>query len=185
MKPNDISPYAYRAADLPTKKQTHFAYRPDGNERAVIASDLGLLSLKKLSFVGEISPLGRRDWRLTAKLGASIVQGCVVTLDPVPTRIDAVITREFHRELAAATGDEFEMPADDEIEELGDYIDAYLIMQEALAIEMPDYPRSSKVKVEDLNFTEPGKQAMSDDDAKPFAALAAMMKPSENTENEG
>ena len=89
MNTNKISPHAYRVADLPTKKQTRFSFRPDGNERASIAKTMGLKSLKKLSFEGEISPRGRKDWRLTAKLGASITQNCVVTLDPVNTRIDA------------------------------------------------------------------------------------------------
>ena len=74
------------------------------------------------------------------------------------------------------------MPEDETIEELGEYIDPYSIMQEVLAIEMPDYPRATNASVEDSVFTEPGKDAMTDDDAKPFAALAGLMKTSENPE---
>lgn len=185
MTPNENSPHAYRVADLPTKRQTRFAYRPDANERSEIAKALGLQGLKKLSFTGEISPLGRRDWRLTAKLGASITQGCVVTLEPVNTRIDAEITREFHKELGEPTGDEFEMPEDDTVEELGDFIDPYLIMQESLAIEMPDYPRSPTAEAANTIVTEPGKAAMTDDDAKPFAVLADLLKSGGNPQNEG
>ncbi len=185
MNTNKISPHAYRVADLPAKKQTRFSFRPDGNERAAIAKSMGLKSLKKLSFEGEISPRGRKDWRVTAKLGASITQNCVVTLDPVNTRIDALIKRDFQKELAEPIGDEFEMPEDETIEELGEYIDPYEIMQEVLAIEMPDYPRAAKAEIEDSIFTEPGKEAMSDDDAKPFAGLASLMKSSGNGENQG
>lgn len=185
MKPNELSPHAYRVADLPTKKQTHFAYRPDSNERAKIAQALGLLGLKKLSFEGVIAPFGRRDWRLSATLGASISQECVVTLQPVNTRIDASVERAFHKELAEPKGDEFEMPDDDTVEELGEYIDPYQIMQEALVIEMPDYPRVAAAEIEESVFTEPGKDAMTDEDAKPFASLAALLKPGDTSETDG
>lgn len=185
MKTHENSPFAYRVADLPTKKPTRFKLQPNAPERNQIAEALGLRAMKKLSFEGEIVPKGKRDWQMTAKLGASITQSCVVTLDPVNTRIDTVVTRDFVRELATPTGDEFEMPEDDSVEELGEFIDPFFIMQEALAIAAPDYPRAKNASIEESVFTEPGRQAMTDEDAKPFAALASLIKQTENPENKG
>jgi uncharacterized metal-binding protein YceD (DUF177 family) len=185
MKPNQISPNAYRVADLPSKKVTRFSIRPDGNHRNNTSQLLGFEGIKKLDFTGEIAPMGKRDWRLSGKLGATVTQSCVVTLKPVTTRIDISVTREFLSEKPEPTGDEYEITEDDSIEELGEFIDAYSVMQEALAIAAPDYPRVANAQLEDSVYTEPGKIALTDEDAKPFAALANLIKQTENPEKEG
>lgn len=185
MKTLENSPFAYRVADLPAKKPTRFRLLPNSPQRAEIAEALGVIAVKKLTFEGEITPKGKQDWRLTAKLGSSVSQSCVVSLRQVNTRIDVEITRDFVRELEAPTGDEFEMPDDDSVEELGEYIDPFFVMQEALAIAIPDYPRAENAAIEESVFTEPGQKAMTDEDAKPFAALAGLMKQAENPEKEG
>ena len=185
MKTLENSPFAFRVADLPTKKPTRFKILPNSPQREEIARALGLVAVKKLNFEGEITPKGKRDWRLTAKLGSSVTQSCVVSLKPVNTRIDTTISRDFVREASAPTGDEFEMPEDDNIEELGEFIDPYFVMQEALTIAIPDYPRAENAEIEESVFTKPGQKAMTDEEAKPFAALAGLMKQVENPENEG
>ena len=47
-------------------------------------------------------------------------------------------------------------------------------MVEALALALPPWPRAEGVDAVALSVTEPGKQAMTDDDAKPFAALKSL-----------
>lgn len=185
MKTLENSPFAYRVADLPAKKPTRFKLQPNAPQRENVAQALGIVAVKKLNFEGEITPKGKRDWHLTAKLGASVTQSCVVSLKPVNTRIDIVISRDFVSEIQAPVGDEFEMPEDDSVEELGEFIDPFYVMQEALSIAIPDYPRAGNATIEESVFTEPGQKAMSDDDAKPFAALAGLMKEAENPENDG
>ena len=48
------------------------------------------------------------------------------------------------------------------------------VLAEALALALPDYPRGDEEVIGEQVFTEPGKEAMTDEDAKPFAGLAAL-----------
>ncbi|WP_170338229.1 YceD family protein [Ruegeria arenilitoris] len=163
-----------RVADLPQNSPTAFELRPPSRQLEEIRDALGLLGLRKLSFVGELRAQGKRDWVLTAKLGATVIQPCVVTLDPVTTRIEAPVRRVFMANWSEPDEPEFEMPEDDETEALGPEIDLDQVMREALSLALPQYPRKDGAHLGDANYTEPGKQAMTDEDAKPFAGLASL-----------
>ncbi|GAA6158256.1 YceD family protein [Ruegeria sp. HU-ET01832] len=163
-----------RVADLPQNTSTPFDLRPDAKELAVIREDLGLLGLRKLSFVGDVRAEGKRDWMLAGKLGATVIQPCVVTLEPVTTRIDVPVTRVYLADWTDPDEEEFEIPEGDESEPLGHEIDPGLVMTEALSLALPQYPRKDGAELEQADYTEPGKQAMTDEDAKPFAGLASL-----------
>ncbi|MBC7181913.1 MAG: DUF177 domain-containing protein, partial [Roseovarius sp.] len=75
-----------RVADLSARRPVSFDLAPDAAEMARISEDLGLLGLRKLRFRGTLTAEGRADWLLQADLGATVIQPCVVTLDPVQTR---------------------------------------------------------------------------------------------------
>jgi len=170
----NISPHSLRVADLPTRKPSRFSITPTAEQKAIIAEALGIVGIRKLTFQGELAPSGKRDWQLKAKLGATVVQSCVVTLEPVTTRIDSHLKRGFLAQFNAPSDSEVEMPEDDSVDELGEYIDPYEVMIEALSIELPDFPRKPDAELEEANFTEPGQSPMTDDDARPFAALAEL-----------
>ena len=163
---------AFRVADLPQNTPTPFDLRPGGTELAALAAALGVNSLRKLRFTGEVSARGKRDWQLTAKLGATVIQDCVVTLEPVTTRIDRPVALTFVAGLEMPEDAEAEMPEDDSVEALGSHIDPQAVMVEALALAIPDYPRKENAELGTANFTEPGREAMTDEDTKPFAGLA-------------
>ena len=165
-----------RVADLPKNRPTEFALRPDDATLDALREELGLLALRKLTFSGRVTPQGALGWRLTGALGATVVQPCVVTLDPVTTRIDEDVERRYLPDARppSAGPDEMEMPEDDSVEPLGDRIDVFAVMTEALAIALPLYPRKSEVGTGDAAFAEPGVTPMSDEDAKPFAGLKAL-----------
>lgn len=163
-----------RLADLTTRKATQFDLTPTPEERRAVAQALGIIGIKKLRFTGELSPMGRTDWNLTAKLGATVVQECVVTLDPVTTRIDESVTRTYMAELPEIEASEVEMPEDDTIDPLPASVDLAEIMIEALALTLPAYPRSPDADLGAIIYTEPGSQPMTDDDAKPFAGLGSL-----------
>ena len=91
---------------------------PDAAGRAAVAAHLGIPALRKLRLEGRLAPEGRRDWRLDAILGATVVQDCVVTLDPVTTRIDEPVVRRYLAALEPPPPGESEMPEDDEAEPL-------------------------------------------------------------------
>ncbi|MFO8124956.1 YceD family protein [Yoonia sp.] len=163
-----------RLADLATRKPTDFELVPTPDERKAIAAELGILGIKKLRFAGALTPQGRQDWTLTADLGATVVQECVVTLEPVTTRIDAKLTRSYVADMPEIEAAEVEMPVEDTVEELPETLDLAQVMIEALALELPLYPRAEGAALPDAVFTEPGIAPMTDDEAKPFAGLGAL-----------
>ncbi|KUJ80833.1 hypothetical protein AVO45_07330 [Ruegeria marisrubri] len=164
---------ALRVADLPQNSPTPFALRPDSEALAALKQELGLLGLRKVSFSGEIRAQGKSDWVLTGKLGATVVQPCVITLEPVTTRIDTDVRRVFLADWREPESEEVEV-TDDEAEALGAEIDPGAVMVEALSLALPQYPRKEGAGLGQAVYTEPGKQAMTDDDAKPFAGLAGL-----------
>lgn len=170
----DPTQFLRRLADLSPHAPHRFELSPDDSARAALAAELDLLGLRKLRFAGTLQAQGKRDWRLTAQLGATVIQPCVVTLEPVTTRIEAQVDRLYTAEFDAPSEDEVEMPEDDSREPLPEMVDLFAVMAEALALNLPLYPRKSDADLGEAVFTEPGKQAMRDEDARPFAGLAAL-----------
>lgn len=169
------SPSALRVGDLNQNTKTAFALRPDADHLSAIAVELDLTALRKLSFEGHVAAAGAQDWQLIGRLGATVVQPCVVTLEPVTTRIDADVTRLFMASPDLPDDEvEAEMPDDDRVEALGQWIDPAQVMIEALALEVPDYPRKDDAHLGQMVYTKPGEAAMTDEDARPFAGLAAL-----------
>ncbi|MGJ8627764.1 MAG: YceD family protein [Sulfitobacter sp.] len=163
---------ALRVADLSQNADNAFELRPDAETMRALAEALELSSLRKLSFVGRIVSMGKTDWQLEARLGATVVQPCVVTLEPVTTRIDTNVLRRFISDYSDPDEPEAEMPEDETSERLGQWIDPAVAMHEALALAVPDYPRKEDAELGQLVYTKPGETPMTDEDARPFAGLA-------------
>lgn len=170
-----LKPGEFRVSDLPSRRATAFDLRPDADARAAIAARLDLLAVKKLRFEGEISAEGAKGWTLTARLGATVVQACVVTLGPVTTRIDEAVERIYlpddHFDDIEA-GSEMEMPEDTNTERLGQVISAFEAMIESLSLSLPQYPRAKDAELGEAVFAKDGVAPLRDDDTKPFAGLA-------------
>ncbi|MEW9918708.1 DUF177 domain-containing protein [Marimonas sp. MJW-29] len=173
MARNAPSDTALRVADLSQSAEHAFALKPDAEALAELARALDVTSLRKLRFEGRLRPLGKSDWMLEGKLGATVVQPCVVTLEPVTTRIDVDVTRRYLRDYKDPDEPEAEMPEDDTAEPLGAWIDPGQVMEEALALAIPDYPRKDAAELGQMVYTKPGEAPMTGEDAKPFAGLAA------------
>ena len=160
-----------RATGLP------FSIVPSAEARKEIAERLGISAVRKLRFEGDLTAEGGADWRLDARLGATVVQPCVVTNEPVTTRIDDDVGRLFTAnppDIPDEAEAEIEIPEDTDVEPLGRTIDLHAVMEEALALALPLYPRTDGADLGEAVFTEPGKAAMTDEDAHPFAALKAI-----------
>ncbi len=170
-----------RVADLRQDKPVGFELAPSAEERGAIAEELELIALKKLSFKGALDRVSDGKLTLTATLGATVVQPCVICLDPVTTRVEADVTRTYLADLPEIELDEIEMPEDDAEEPMPLEIDLAAVMIEALALNLPLYPKAEGAELGDAVYAEPGVQPMRDEDAKPFAGLkdlrAAMDKP--------
>lgn len=169
------SPTSFRAAELAQNSATPFELRTNAEQNTAIAGELGLLDLRKLRFVGRIKASGQSDWILNATLGATVVQPCSVTLEPVTTRIDTTVERMFLKEIEVYEGEEeVEMPEDERTERLGQWIDVEAVMIEALSLALPEYPRKDGADLGQAIFTEEGAAPMTDEAARPFAGLAAL-----------
>jgi uncharacterized metal-binding protein YceD (DUF177 family) len=161
-------------ARLSRGAQTTFMLTPEAPERAALAAELGLQALRKLRFAGRLIPEGRRDWRLEAELGATVVQACVITAEPVTTRIDEAVLRRYMAELPEPEGDEVEIPEDDSVEPLPVMLDLAAVMAEALALALPIYPKAPGAALGEARFAAPGTEPMSDDAARPLSGLSAL-----------
>ncbi|MHA6261665.1 YceD family protein [Arenibacterium sp. CAU 1754] len=165
---------ALRVADLAQNRPTPFDLRPNAEQMQALAQETDLIALRKLTFSGEVKSQGKQDWVLTGHLGATVVQPCVVTLEPVTTRIETDVQRTYLTEMPEADAAEVEMPEDDTIERLGTHIDPAVVMAEALVLALPLYPRKEGADLGEAVFTEPGQTPMRDEDTKPFAGLSQL-----------
>lgn len=161
-----------RLAKLDRSRPTAFDLVPDAATRAALVRELDLAALRKLRFAGRLIPTGRADWRLEGELGATLVQPCGITLEPVTTRIDDPVERSYLADIAVNDSPaEQEMPQDDSIEPLPDTLDLAAVMTEALMLAVPDFPRAPGAGMGEITAAAPGTAPLTDDDTKPFAGL--------------
>jgi hypothetical protein len=136
------------AHDLPA---TGRPFRIDAgvDERRALAQRFDLIAVDNLWAEGIVRPeaAGRRI-RVEGRLVADVVQTCVVSLDPVPSHIDAAFDRLYGRDV----GEEWEEGAGDAVfVDLGgdllaepldsDVLDLGVAAAEQLALELDPYPR--------------------------------------------
>lgn len=167
---------AFKVSDLPQNRATSFVIQPDAKVLETLAQELDIKGLKKLRFTGKITAKGQRDWQLSASLGATVQQDCVVTLEPMSTRIDEKVERIFVSGLSEPDDPEVEMEEDERVEPLQDKIDPSVVMIEALSLLIPTYPRKEGAELGEAVYAEPGVAPMREEDTKPFAGLAALKK---------
>lgn len=115
-------------------------------------------------------------WLATGQLRAALAQPCVATGEPVPERIKEPFSIRFEREgTMAGEGTEHELEIDaqdaDVVEFSGERIDLGEAMAETLALAVNPYPRSADA---DAWLNRMGVK--SEEEAGPFAALAALKK---------
>ena len=177
--PTRLPRHIVRLSDPGQRQATRFDLSPEAEERAAVAADLGIQGVKKLRFEGWLRPEGRQDWRLEGQLGATVVQESVVSLEPVTTRIDEKVERRYVADFVEPEPSESEMPEDDTIEELPASLDLGEVMLEALALALPPYPRAPGEELGEIVVTEPGAEPLTEEKAKPFAALKDAIKPRE------
>jgi uncharacterized metal-binding protein YceD (DUF177 family) len=178
MARTDTSTPRLRIADLNERRPTRFELMFDAAQIRQFTEELDLISLKKLRFKGELVAKGRDQWELTAELGATVQQDCVISFVPVNTRIDEIIIRRYVPkavfEQIAEDEEIVKVSGDDAMDILPAEIDLLEVFRETLVLALPDYPRAEGVELGERVFSEEGVKAMRDADAKPFAGLAAL-----------
>ena len=160
--------------NLPQRKLTRFSLDLDATAVAALATRLDLMALRKLRFAGTLTPISGTDWQLDAKLGATVVQPCRVTLDPVTTRLDETVTRRYVAHFTPPAETEAEMPEDDTQEPLPSSLDLVAVMEEALALALPAFPRGDAPAQSVTTAAPAGVAPITKASAKPFAGLAGL-----------
>ena len=148
---------------------------PSEDETNAMAALFDVVSIRKMRFTGAISPYEDEGWLLEGKLGVTVSQNCVVTLERIRTRLDLDVRRIF---TPMAEPDENEITLDashnDELEPLGKEIDLGLVAMEALALAIPEYPRTERAELPESSFSPPDTGDIEEEAPKPFAGLAAL-----------
>ncbi|OYX24646.1 MAG: hypothetical protein B7Z10_08770 [Rhodobacterales bacterium 32-66-7] len=170
--PNPAPLIRFRTGALSPRRPTRFDFQPDGPALAALAAELGLLAVHRLRFQGDITPAGRGEFALTGTLTADASQACVVTLEPVETRVRDSVSRRYVPDLADPEGDEVEMAPDDTVEPLPEVIDIAEIAAEALLLALPLYPRAPGAELGTTLHAGDGVTPLADSDLRPFAGLA-------------
>ncbi|WP_423606661.1 YceD family protein [Sphingomonas sp. MS122] len=143
----------------------------DAAERTALARRFGLIAIERL--VADYAV--RRDAAgIVARghLSGAVVQPCSVTGDPVPAKIEEDFAIRFLPE-GSESGDEVELSEDDcdTVFYTGGAIDLGEAAAETLALALDPFPRSPGAEAV---LREAG--VLSEDEAGPFAALAALRK---------
>jgi uncharacterized metal-binding protein YceD (DUF177 family) len=157
------------------------ALKATPQERDALAAFLGIPAVETATGEFVVSRWRGRGLAVTGTVSADVLQTCVVTLDPVATRIEEPVESYFapapsaHR--AAARQDDSEITSLDVDELIDDRIDVGVLMAEHLALGLPAYPRKPGVVFQpetDENGGEPDRSA--------FAALSKLRNRREDGE---
>ena len=173
----DESRLLVEIAKLSGIRTNKFDIRLNTEDRARLAEEAGVRLVAKLRFAGEIIAVPPGDWLLRAKLGATVVQPCVVTLNPVKTRMDSAVERRYSPIYATpAPGSCVPIPDNENLEPIKEEIDLWEIICESLVLVLPLYPRCPDVGMEESAlWSEPDRQEF-DKPEKPFAILSEFRK---------
>ncbi|MEQ8585866.1 MAG: DUF177 domain-containing protein [Thalassobaculaceae bacterium] len=156
-------------------------------ERAALAERFGLLELS--AFTAEATLRRRKDigWiELKGRLHATVVQECVVTLEPVVNTVEGEIDELFDDSAAQRTGDRRDAnerievdldPVADEPEPLdAETLDVGEIVAQVLSLSIEPYPRAPGVADGDgaHGTAAAGQDGQGNGEPSPFAALALL-----------
>jgi uncharacterized metal-binding protein YceD (DUF177 family) len=138
------------------------------DERVGLAQALDVLSCEEAKADYRIRALGEGCYRMTGKISALLTQKCVVTLEPVPERIEEDIDIEFRppASLPEADAAEAEVLSAPDIEPLehGSF-DVGRVVFETLSAALDAYPRKKGAR---FDWEDPAGAA---ETSGPFAAL--------------
>lgn len=144
-------------------------------ERAAIARWSGIVSLERFEAKVEIGKLAPNRFGLSFLLSADLTQACVVTLDPVTSRMERRFARELHfqgvgrHRAAADSGPELALDAEEEGPEEIDSLHYDLAgpLLEEFILSLEPYPRCPGVEFSPQSGTPEQPES-------PFAVLKTL-----------
>jgi uncharacterized metal-binding protein YceD (DUF177 family) len=144
--------WTVRVEDVPARGLVWSAIAtPD--ERHRVAKALDIKSLAALSAEGRIEAIAGGCYRVKATLKAELVQACVITLEPVPGRIDEPLRVEFRpgdmvEDELSTTPD---IDAEFDVEAIvNGHLETGRVVYEQLASSLNPYPRAPGAGLPDV-----------------------------------
>lgn len=166
---------AVRAADVPPEG-VEGRLTADAGQRAAIADALDLVSLDALTFDYRVRRSGRGRLKLDGRLEASVVQSCVITLEPLENMVSEEVSLDFWPPEEIAGLEQTAAPAEFEIglegpEPLEDgTLDIGQLAYETLASSLDPYPRKPGAVFEEESRPRDAHEV----EDSPFAALRSL-----------
>jgi uncharacterized metal-binding protein YceD (DUF177 family) len=144
-------------------------------ERTALAKRFDLVDLPALKAYLTLIPGPQQTIGVTGAIVAEVVQRCVVTLEPVASRLEIDVKIVF----IPSKSDRDKMPLSDELDDefeffSGGKIDIGEIVSQQLGVALNPYPRKADAA---LTVTEFGKNI---EKQRPFAKLATAVKSKKN-----
>jgi uncharacterized metal-binding protein YceD (DUF177 family) len=173
---DEVPPLSWRvpASHLAGEGQ-HVRFVAGAEERSRLARHAGILAVDSLTVEGEMRPWAG-GVEIELRLQACVVQACVVSLAPVPQRIDEPIVRRFLP--PTRLGDGLAGPVVIDIAEedppeplAGDMVDLGPVITEHLVLALEPYPRAPGAVL-------PAESAGAAPEPSPFAVLKRLKDPS-------
>jgi hypothetical protein len=143
----------------------------DDAARHAIVKAAGLAALPRLEAGFDLTRQGADGLRAVGRVSATVVQNCVVTLEPIESEIDEAVDLIFLPDAAPATRamDVQVLETDDPPETIRDgIIDLGAVATEFLVLGLDPYPRKPGAVFDAPPAGDPA--------GHPFAALAALKK---------
>jgi uncharacterized metal-binding protein YceD (DUF177 family) len=145
----------------------------DADERAALSKRFGLLALDSLEADVAYVRHGR-SIDVHGRVTAELTQSCVVTLEPLASRIDEPFSVTFDPNLVPESEDVVELTPDELADEedvqplIGDVIDLGETVAECLGLAIEPYPRKAGSEIDPRYAQAPGA---ADPESGPFAVL--------------
>ncbi|MFQ5939552.1 MAG: DUF177 domain-containing protein [Alphaproteobacteria bacterium] len=144
-------------------------------ERAALARRFALLALDSLTAEVRLQPGGTGNViRLRAQFRADVVQSCVVTLQPVASRIEESVELSFIRveSVPKVTAVAVAPEGEDPPEPLqGEEIDLGEVVAEQLGVRLEPYPRRPGATFVPVGFATGAEMGEEGKEGHPFAVL--------------
>jgi uncharacterized metal-binding protein YceD (DUF177 family) len=173
-RPSPKLPWSFpvAVADIP-ETGLRVDFTADRRTREAVAALAGVIDVSRLEAGFDLTRQGRDGLHASGRVTASVVQNCVVTLEPIENEIDETINLSFTPPSGAPTtkgaAAYHAMDAEDPPEALKDgSVDLGAVATEFLLLGIDPYPRK-----EGATFDAP---AFSDPAGHPFATLQALKK---------
>ena len=169
-----------RFSEINQAKSFEFNLKLSSEKVFKLITQLDLITLKKVSLIGKLSPLSSKEWSLKAELRATVKQKCVISFKPVQTVINERINRTFSplavQNASIDHSDDGISPVtfDDSLQEISDEIDLAEIIFEELLLILPLYPKFEDAELGVYTATEPGAEPLNNENLKPFAQLSEL-----------